>query len=68
MIIKYPFIHIAWEDGTLGTKWGPCLCGGDQPDPCLSCRHAEDLERRGLDWEDEYQRWLAEGEGVGREG
>lgn len=49
--------YVAWESGEAYTEFGPCLCGGSQENPCLSCQKANEIEAAGLDWETEYQKW-----------
>ena len=50
----YPYIKIAYEEGTLFSVWGPCSDGSKNPCDCPQCKHAEKLEAAGLDYNEEY--------------
>ncbi len=49
----YPYIKIAYEEGTLFSVWGPCSDGSKNPCDCPQCKHAEKLEAAGLDYNEE---------------
>lgn len=50
------FNRIAFEDGSLGTIWGPCTGDGGEPCECPSCQNAERLFADGKDWDEEYEK------------
>jgi hypothetical protein len=50
------FHWIAYQEGSLGTKWGPCICEAPGDGTCVACTHADSLERQGLDYEEEFEK------------
>lgn len=54
------FEEIASKDGDMYTKWGPCFCrevkANHLGEVCISCQNADEIEEKGLDWHDEYQK------------
>lgn len=60
--IEYPYFNIAYKDGVLFTKWGPCFCPSDESWECPACKNAEDLEAQGLDYDEEYEKAAQEKE------
>lgn len=52
----FMFNDISFLDGSIGTKWGPCSCGGKDPRSCPQCQHAEELDRLGLDFSEAYEK------------
>lgn len=48
--------YIAYKDGSLGTIWGPCSGDGSKnPCECKQCRHANQLDEEGKDFNLEYE-------------
>lgn len=52
------YTKISYEEGSLFTVWGPCSGFKKDPCDCPQCTHAEDLVKRGLDYENEYEKFL----------
>lgn len=48
------YAYISWNEGSLFTKWGPCLDGSKLECDCIACKNANRIEREGLDWDAEY--------------
>lgn len=51
--------HIAYNDGSLGTIWGPCMGGaqdGKSGCNCGPCQNANRIEAEGKDYAEEYER------------
>ena len=47
---------VAWHEGSLGTKWGPCLDGAKFQCDCIACKNANYIESIGLDFYEEYKK------------
>lgn len=49
------FDYIAFNDGSLGTVWGPCSDGTKISCDCPQCTHANRIEESGKDYSTEYE-------------
>lgn len=50
------FYVIAYNDGSLGTIWGPCTDGSKLTCDCPQCQNANRIEAEGLSWDEEYEK------------
>lgn len=50
------FTKIAYEEGVLFSKWGPCSDGSYDPCQCKQCKWADKLESEGKDYSEEYDK------------
>ena len=51
--------YIAYQDGSIGTIWGPCLDGSKENCDCKACQNADRINEAGLDFDEEYEKAMA---------